>query len=263
MSNILCWNVRGFNQPFKSKEVKNLIKSRGIGLCGLVETHVAKVREVDIFNRMFRGWEWVSNSALCNRGTRIVIGWDPRRFEVLVLYSEKQVVHCLVKVLESHNHFFCSVIYAANEHVERRQLWHSLRVHSQLVGVSPWVLLGDLNTTLVPEETMGGSGGVSTSMLEFRECVSNINVMDLNYSGMQFTWSGSPHGVGVVKKLDRVLVNAAFLSIFRGARAVFLPHGVSDHSPATVMFEVERRGKVNPFRFYNYLAHRDNFTELV
>lgn len=58
--------------------------------------------------------------------------------------------------------------------------------------------------------------------------------MDLPYSGCRFTWAGSPHGVGVVKKLDRVLINYAFSSKFQAAKGVFLPHGTRDHSAAVV-----------------------------
>lgn len=227
MNNFMCWNIRGFNQPFKSKEVKNVIRNENIGLCSLLETHVAKQRETRIFNKMFRGWEWVSNAALCSRGCRIVIGWDPEKFEVTVLFSESQVIHCLVKMVEAQEHFFCSFIYAANDHMSRRQLWHSQAIQKHLVGESAWMVLGDFNVTLDEAETVGGAGGVSSSMNEFRECVATINMMDLNYCGIQFT-SGSPHGVGIVKKLDRVLVNEAFILKFHGAKAEFLPHGVSD-----------------------------------
>lgn len=64
---------------------------------------------------------------------------------------------------------------------------------------------------LSKEENAGGVVGNSPAISDFCDCVSKVEVVDLHYSGMRFTWSGSPHGVGMVRKLDRVLVNDAFL----------------------------------------------------
>lgn len=234
MDKLAFWNVRGFNQPSKRKEVADLIIDNQIGLCALIETHVAKSRVNNAFNRMFRGWDWFSNSEYCLKGCRIVVGWNPDYFDVLEIISTDQVIHCVVTILESKESFHCSIVYAANEHVKRRDLWHSLQSYSMLTSSSPWIVMGDFNAMLVDSEILGGVGCGSTAMQEFRNCVNFIEVQDLVYSGIQYTWSGAPQGVGVVKKLDRVLANLQFSQKFQGAAAKFLPRGVSDHSPAIV-----------------------------
>ncbi|GKF30999.1 hypothetical protein Tco_0100797, partial [Tanacetum coccineum] len=44
------------------------------------------------------------------------------------------------------------------------------------------------------------------SMREFRECVEEIELMDVPRSGLQFTWNQNPQGTnGILKKLDRVM----------------------------------------------------------
>ncbi|KAK1386538.1 hypothetical protein POM88_014716 [Heracleum sosnowskyi] len=124
-----------------------------------------------------------------------------------------------------------------NDHVPRRKLWHSLEVFSQLVGDASWLLLGDFNDILSTTECEGGMVGNSPAIMEFQDCMTKIAIMDLHYDGIQFTWAGSPHGVGVVKKLDRALVNPNFLTKFKGAKCKFLNRGTSDHSPILVKFE--------------------------
>lgn len=264
MNSIACWNVRGFNQPFKSKEVRNLIRENEIGLCCILETHVSKKKLNSVFTRLFRDWKWTSNSDLCFKGSRIVIGWDDSVFELMSMFSTDQVIHCLVSDKRSSVHFFCSFVYAANDHIPRRKLWHSIEVFSQLVGESPWMILGDFNATLHLEEIVGGVIGRSPAMEEFRECISKVEVMDLHFSGMRFTWSGSPQGVGVVKKLDRALVNGSFQTKFPLAKVRFLAPRTSDHSPIVVEINqgvVIRRKYA--FKFQNFLTNRTNFLSLI
>lgn len=264
MNSISCWNVRGFNQPFKVREMKDLIRENNIGICAIVETRVAKKRVGGIFSKLFRQWEWFSNVESCSKNCRIVVGWDPNCFEVMKLFETEQVIHCLVKQKSSQEHFYCSFTYAANGHIPRRLLWHSLMVFKLLVNEFPWVVIGDFNAILKEEENAGGVVGISPAISDFRECVSQIEVMDIHYSGMRFTWAGSPHGVGVIRKLDRVLVNEHFLRKFPNSKAKFLAPKSSDHSPAILDIGgfVFVRKKFS-FKFQNFLVHRNNFLELV
>ncbi|XP_063950151.1 uncharacterized protein LOC135152905 [Daucus carota subsp. sativus] len=263
MDKLAFWNVRGFNQPSKRKEVADLILDNQVGLCALIETHVAKGRVNNVFNRMFRGWDWLSNSEHCLKGCRIVIGWNPLLFDVLEILSTDQVIHCVVTELESKNSFHCSIVYAANDHVIRRDLWHSLCSYSMLTATSPWVVMGDFNAMLSDSEMQGGVDSRSPAVQEFKDCVNYIEVQDIVYSGIHFTWTGAPHGVGVVKKLDRVMANLSFLQKFFGVNTKFLPRGVSDHSPAIVDLKLVRRRSKSSFKFNNFLAYRENFLELV
>ena len=263
MDKLAFWNVRGFNQPSKRKEVAELILDNQVGFCALIETHVAKGRVNNVFNRMFRTWDWLSNSEHCGKGCRIVIGWNPLLFDVLEIISSDQVIHCVVTDLASKNSFHCSIVYAANDHVIRRNLWHSLCSYSMLTSSSPWIVMGDFNAMLSDSEMLGGVESRSPAVQEFRDCVNFIEVQDIAYTGIQYTWSGVPQGVGVVKKLDRVMANLSFMQKFVGVKVNFLPRGVSDHSPAIVDLQMVKKRNKSSFKFNNFLAYRDNFLDLV
>ncbi|GKG30900.1 hypothetical protein Tco_0423388, partial [Tanacetum coccineum] len=59
-----------------------------------------------------------------------------------------------------------------------------------------------------------------------------IEVMDINSSGLHFTWNQKPKGgCGLLKKLDRIMGNTEFIDTFPGAYALFQPYRISDHSP--------------------------------
>ena len=69
--------------------------------------------------------------------------------------------------------------------------------------------------------------------------------------------------LGAVKKLDRVMANMHSLQNFEGVQSKFLPRGVGNRSLAIVDLQQIKRKYKRPFKFYNFLAFRNNFLELV
>ncbi|PWA79485.1 RNA-directed DNA polymerase, eukaryota, Reverse transcriptase zinc-binding domain protein [Artemisia annua] len=61
-------------------------------------------------------------------------------------------------------------------------------------------------------------------MPEFKERVEDIEVSDVNRSGLPFTWNQKPKGEdGVLKKIDRIMSNLEFNGVFVGSNALFQP----------------------------------------
>nr|GEW93623.1 hypothetical protein [Tanacetum cinerariifolium] len=99
----------------------------------------------------------------------------------------------------------------------------------------PWCLLGDFNAPLFVEDTSMRSSSLGVTMREFKECVENMEVMDVQRTGLQYTWNQKLKGKdGILRKLDWVLANLKFLDVFMGAHAVFKPYRISDHSPVVL-----------------------------
>ncbi|XP_074355861.1 uncharacterized protein LOC141695520 [Apium graveolens] len=64
------------------------------------------------------------------------------------------------------------------------------------------------------------------------EDLINFSTIDLRGIGSYFTWRDKSPNTLKFRKIDRVLVNAKWLSDFPLSYANFLPRGVSDHCPA-------------------------------
>ena len=143
MMSIGAWNVRGLNKAVKQKEVIDVIRSNNLGICAVVESHVKVLNLKNIFVKTFGQWDWISNNKSCEAGTRIIVGWNPRLFDVIMLSQSKQVIHCYVKVCNSDVGMYLSFIYAASNYIERRLLWDNLKKHSLVVNREAWGLLGD------------------------------------------------------------------------------------------------------------------------
>ncbi|GKD29751.1 hypothetical protein Tco_1240529 [Tanacetum coccineum] len=101
-------------------------------------------------------------------------------------------------------------------------------------------------------------------MREFKECVEDLEVMDVQHSGLQFTWSQKPKGKeGLLKKIDRVMANLMFNDVFAGSHAIFKPYRNSDHAPSVLCIPTMIKPKPKPFKFYNLLTCNDNFKKVV
>ncbi|GJU75164.1 RNA-directed DNA polymerase, eukaryota, reverse transcriptase zinc-binding domain protein [Tanacetum coccineum] len=117
-----------------------------------------------------------------------------------------------------------------------------------VVQNSPWVLMGDFNVALNMEDVSSGSSMLNSPMSDFKDCVANIEVLDVNCSGLHYTWNQKPKGSHVIlKKLDRIMGNLGFVDKFLGAHAIFQPYRISDHAPAILKFPTLTKNKPKPF----------------
>ncbi|XP_071705425.1 uncharacterized protein [Rutidosis leptorrhynchoides] len=196
-----------------------------------------------------------------------MIGWDSNEVLCNILHSTNQVIHCCVEQHNSNKRFFCFFVYASNDDIERRQLWEDLILHKGVVKDAEWLIIGDFNVSLTPEDKSTGSSVVTSEMNDFRECVENIEVEDLNQSSFHFTWVQKMHDVGkdsgVLKKIDRAMCSNSFVDKYSRAHVEFQPHNVSDHTPMLLSIPNMARRKVKPFRFSNHLAYKPKFLPLI
>ncbi|XP_021996129.1 uncharacterized protein LOC110893325 [Helianthus annuus] len=213
---------------------------------------------------VFRSWEWTSNGNCCSKGTRIIVGWNPAIFDVMVLAQTNRVMHLQLVFKLDKRMMFCSIVYADNYYMARRDVWNNLSIHKVLVACKPWCIMGDFNTALNIEDNSMGSSSISTGMRDFQECVDNIEVVDINCMGIHFTWSQKPkNGVGLLKKLDRVMGNTSFIAEFPSSVAIFKPYRLSDHCPCILSFPNAARLKPRSFKFANFLVFKPQFQEIV
>ncbi|GJZ72790.1 RNA-directed DNA polymerase, eukaryota, reverse transcriptase zinc-binding domain protein [Tanacetum coccineum] len=201
----------------------------------------------------------------CSKGCRIALGWNSRVVNVNVLSYSWQVMFCLVESLIEKTKFFCSFVYAANHGKERSDLWKELTSQKLFVNGRPWILIGDFNVTLYSHEHSARTTNINQDMQDFQDCVSLNELEDICSSGFQFTWIKSPSNPtqGILKKLDRVMSNEEFISVYGQAHIVFLPYIISDHCPSLVVIPHGLRKKKKSFRFTNYIVEKPEFLPTI
>lgn len=122
MFSISSWNIRAMNQLPKQKEVQEAVKTNCLSVCKVLESHIAAPNLQKICDLVFGNWLWMSNASDCVGGTRIIIGWDPSRVDLMVLSRSDQVIHCQFSIISDNKQIFCSFIYAGNKSDHRREL---------------------------------------------------------------------------------------------------------------------------------------------
>ncbi|KAK4385401.1 Retrovirus-related Pol polyprotein from type-1 retrotransposable element R2 [Sesamum angolense] len=144
----------------------------------------------------------------------------------------------------------------------RRTLWTTLQ--SVAAGTDePWLVLGDFNAVIDDSEVCGHAADTSASMNEFRQCILESGLIHLPFSGCPFTWHNCSTGSrSLWKRLDRMLVNEAWLDKWPNASYISALPSTSDHSPLIIHSEYRGTDR-RPFRFDNFLTNRTGFLDSV
>ncbi|KAK7273781.1 hypothetical protein RIF29_14844 [Crotalaria pallida] len=262
MDNIACWNIRGLNSPSKQKEVLNFHKRYKVGLLGVLENKLRTNAIEAVMQKIAPGWSYFSDTDICPIG-RILVLWRKDMFNVLIMARSGQYTHCLVTEKISNNSFFVTFIYAANDHMERKEVWEVLKGVEKFVRL-PWIILGDFNTVLSPTEKLGGLPIDVGQYEDLRDCLCACHLLDLKSKGQFHTWCNKQEGDRrIYCKLDRAVVNQAWISAWPNAEANFLLPGLSDHSPILVEWNQNNDQRKPSFKFFNMWTEDDSFQSIV
>ncbi|GJU58820.1 RNA-directed DNA polymerase, eukaryota, reverse transcriptase zinc-binding domain protein [Tanacetum coccineum] len=186
---------------------------------------------------------------------------DNNHVNCTLMNSTEQSMLYMVEVLNPKIYLYCTFIYAANKGKDRRELWKELNLNKRIVRNSAWIIMRDVNVSLNLEDHSEGTSHFTQDMIEFQECINEIRMEDLNCSGLHFTWTKSllnPNAT-VLKKIDGVMGYNLFLTKFNNDHALFLPYGISDHSPAILKIPQVLTKKNKSFRPANYITDKEEF----
>ena len=252
------WNLRGLNDPLK--QAKLFLKNNDLSLIGLIEHKIKEPNIKRIMKVICPHWRHAHNSTHAPIG-RILVCWDPQILDVKVLHMTSQLMHCEVHSIQDGYIFVATLVYGANDHIERLDLWNEL---SKLKTNDSWVILGDFNAIRKPMEKAGGLTHWPPHMDDLNKCLFSCEVDDLRFSGCLFTWSNRqdpPHHIS--SKLDRVLVNDTWIRTHTSSSAFFPTPGISDHLPAVIHITPPPKPPKRPFRFFDFLADHPSFLPTV
>ncbi|GKB71151.1 RNA-directed DNA polymerase, eukaryota, reverse transcriptase zinc-binding domain protein [Tanacetum coccineum] len=108
-------------------------------------------------------------------------------------------------------------------------------------GSSEWVIMGDVNVSLNLEDHSEGMSNFTQDMIDFKECINEIEIKDINSSSLHFTWVKSllNPSSSILKKIDRVM------------------------APTILKVPQAMKKKKKSFRVANYVIYKMEFKELV
>ncbi|XP_021985781.1 uncharacterized protein LOC110881969 [Helianthus annuus] len=238
-----------------------MLSENKVSVCAILESHVEVANLDKVCNKVFRNWSWTSNGGLCDRGTRIILGWNSDIVDVMILSQSDQVIHAQLWSKTDNTSVFGSFVYVKNKYQDRRALWENLAGHAILCTDKPWFVMGDFNSALHMEDSLFGTSIQTIGMREFYECVKNSGLFDVKGHGMQYTWNQKPkEGIGLLRKIDRVMCNVKGLDMFPDAYVLYHAYRVSDHTPCILkLTNVPKGSKPKPFKFANFITSKPEF----
>ncbi|XP_026442506.1 uncharacterized protein LOC113342058 [Papaver somniferum] len=110
----------------------------------------------------------------------------------------------------------------------------------------------------------GGCEPRTSAINEFSDWLDDNNLFEADYLGSKYTWANGQSGVHrILCKLDRAVINEAWLTKFENWRCKALPREVSDHSTLIGYPFVNSRPKRAPFRVQKMWFTHPDFMRMV
>lgn len=140
------------NDPFKIKEIKNVLVTHKIVVCVLLETRVKEQNASKVHKKLGKEWVWVNNYSHSTRG-RIWIGWRPGWVHITVTQVHEQFMVCTLK---NQDHQITLVaVYGLHNIADRRALWSGLSHCIQ--HQDPMIIIGDFNVVCNANDRLNGN----------------------------------------------------------------------------------------------------------
>ncbi|XP_008779502.2 uncharacterized protein LOC103699235 [Phoenix dactylifera] len=243
---ILAWNCRGAAKPSFMSSFKRLVQIHCPEICVLSETRLSGEGLARLRRRLGRDWETYAVESQGLSGG-ILLLWRRGVATFDVFHNCSQQVVMVVSAPDAPPWVLCGV-YASTNYRVRRFLWQEIA--SLTAQGVPTVVVGDFNCILSSGDKRGGVAFTDrVDRREFRDFVSRTGLVDLGYSGPQFTWCNNQLGSARVwERLDRAFASPDWFLLFPTCRVTHLPRIASDHCPLLISTSLGPR-HYSPFRF--------------
>ncbi|KAJ6674463.1 hypothetical protein OIU85_010716 [Salix viminalis] len=139
------------------------------------------------------GWDYTSNVRE-DLPCRILVSWNSRKIEVNRICKADQWITCDIIKKHTRDQYTVTFVYAYNTPSQRARLWEYIAAPCPWKASKAWIVMGDFNAALRPEDRFGGDRRWLSHHEEFRECMNHANLIQLPYSEVRPTWHNNQQG---------------------------------------------------------------------
>lgn len=133
-----------------------------------------------------------------------------------------------------------------------KSIWNLLTDSIQM-HLGPWLALNDFNLITSQHDKRGGtlfSSGFSGGLQNF---INSNKLIDLNFSGNQYTWTNGWIGKENIKKwLDYVIANQTCPNLSPNAVVLHVPTTSLDHNPILLYTMGKDLSLLKPYKFEKF-----------
>lgn len=222
-----------------------MIKTHKLDMICLLESKMDVETLTNALKLRFQGMSCIHN--LSSPKIRVILLWNNSVAAVNTIAMTDQLIHVKIDCTGTSTAFFATFVYGLHSRTDRKPLWDSLiQLGANLMD--PWIVMGDFNAYLSPDDKMGGNPVRNHEITDFYDCVSQLELMDLQSVGCYFAWLKGE----VRSKLDRVMVNNSWLlSNVNAFVEYLLPGCISDHASYIISLDNYVVQHNKNFKFFN------------
>lgn len=160
--------------------MKHLVTINRVDFVAIMEPFVSKDK-VEGYMR-FLGF----HNCIANENGKIWCFWTIG-CQTTIAANEEQQITVNFKDNTDEVGVFVNVVYAKSSSNERRDLWHSLEITSNMV-IGPLCVGGDFSAILDAEEKLGGRPYRASRSFDFASCIQHCDLVDAGYIRATHTW---------------------------------------------------------------------------
>lgn len=124
-----------------------------------------------------------------------------------------------------------TIIYCFNTVEQRLSLWVALNTLGPSINL-PWLVSGDFNVVLYSTDRVRGNSINASKIKYFEDCILNLGLNKLHWSGQYYTWSNKQYGHDrVCSRIDRTLGNGDWMLCWGHIKVDYDISFISDHYP--------------------------------
>eukprot|EP00253_Pinus_taeda_P030010 PITA_30010 len=132
--------------------------------------------------------------------------------------------------------------------IEKEACWNTLETNIEEDQDINLILAGDLNLVLHANEKRGGNFSADPFRNRLEHIIQEQDLVDIKPKNRRYTWSNRRLGAeNIMERLDRFLINIAYLSSFSTGQSNILNNSTSDHYPITLT--LHRHCQLGPLPF--------------
>ncbi|KAM6559100.1 hypothetical protein CsatA_028339 [Cannabis sativa] len=244
---VLSWNCRGLARPVAIQALKVWRRRYKVDCLFLIETKVGRDQMDKVrFELDFEFGIFIPALGLAGG---FCLLWN-KEANLKVARVRETSFECWVSDPSGGKDWTLFAIYGTPYKEQKDDFWEEVASYVKRCQ-SPWAVVGDLNVILEKDDKYGGR------MVSYRDCeilssfLEETGGIDLGFHGCKFTWRNKrDNGKLIRERIDRVLVDTDWLTLYPKAGVRNLPIVASDHGP--ILFDslmCKRRGS-GIFRFY-------------
>ncbi|KAM0844151.1 hypothetical protein ACQ4PT_057243 [Festuca glaucescens] len=181
----MSWNNRGLGNQSAFRELRNIVKQEIPSLLFVMETKLSKERVESLQKTLgFAGCFGVASEGLSGG---IALFWSTDVSVDLKNFSSCHIDVMVRKNDTSAKEWRLTGFYGAPRVEDRHHSWRFLQTLFAIKH-SAWLCLGDFNETLYATEHFSRAVRHEWQMKAFWEAIEECSLIDLGWSGVEYTW---------------------------------------------------------------------------